>query len=152
MDLKQALKTSHFNNEVHRATINVLYTAWWLKSLNSRALKPLGITIEQFNVLRILKGSAPNPMCVREIASRMIEKSSNVPRIINKLKEKGLIQRCFETDDRRENRITLTQKGHSLLEEATNKVNSVNSADIDLNENQAREINNLLELMRQKEF
>ena len=85
MKLEQAIQSNKFKNEVHKAGLNILYTAWWLKTVMSRELKEFGLTHEQYNVLRILKGKYPEQMCVRDIACRMIEKSYNVPRIIDRL-------------------------------------------------------------------
>ena len=82
MKLEEAIKSTKFKSEVHKAVLHILYTAWWLKSVGAKELKEFGLTHEQYNVLRILKGKHPEQMCVRDIASRMIEKSSNVPRII----------------------------------------------------------------------
>ena len=56
MKLEQAIQSTKFKNEVHKAGLNILYTAWWLKTLMSRELKEFGLTHEQYNVLRILKG------------------------------------------------------------------------------------------------
>ena len=91
--LEIAIQSTKFKNEVHKAGLNILYTAWWLKTITVKELKEFGLTHEQYNVLRILKGKYPDQMCVRDIASRMIEKSSNVPRIIDRLELKKLMMR-----------------------------------------------------------
>ena len=57
MKLEQAIKSTTFRNEIHKAGLNILYTAWWLKTLMSKELKEYGLTHEQYNVLRILKGN-----------------------------------------------------------------------------------------------
>ena len=85
MKLQDAIKTNNFRDERHKASLNVIYTAYWFKSHLSTVFKEYGLTEEQFNVLRILKGKHPEPMCVRDIASRMLEKNSNVPRIADRL-------------------------------------------------------------------
>jgi DNA-binding MarR family transcriptional regulator len=83
--LEQAIQSNKFKNEMHKASLNILYTAWWLKTQMSKVLKEFGLTHEQYNVLRILKGKYPEQLCVKDISCRMIEKSSNVPRIIDRL-------------------------------------------------------------------
>ena len=90
MKLEQAIQSEKFETQVQKAGLNVLYTAWWLKTIVSKELKEFGLTHEQYNVLRILKGKYPELMCVRDIGNRMIEKSSNVPRIIDRLNLKNL--------------------------------------------------------------
>jgi hypothetical protein len=64
--LEQAIQSTKFKNEAHKAGLNILYTAWWLKTSFSQALKEYGLTHEQYNVLRILKGKHPEQMCVRD--------------------------------------------------------------------------------------
>jgi DNA-binding MarR family transcriptional regulator len=78
MKLEEAIKSNRFNDERHKATVNILYSAYWLRNSFSTALKEYDLTLEQHNVLRILKGSYPKALCVKEIASRIIEKSSSL--------------------------------------------------------------------------
>ena len=91
----------------------------------SKELKGYGLTHEQYNVLRILKGKYPEQMCVRDIACRMIEKSSNVPRIIDRLEVKKLVKRSTSPNDKRETVITLTQAGINILAITTDKINKL---------------------------
>ena len=91
MKLEEALQMNTFPSQKQKAGLNLLYTAWWLKSLISKELKEVGITHEQYNVLRILKGKHPEKMCVKDIGCRMIERSSNVPRIIDRLVAKKYV-------------------------------------------------------------
>ena len=97
-----------FADDTHKATLNILYTAYWLKNNYSAAIKETGITMEQFNVLRILKGKSPDKMCVKDIGSRMIEKNSNVPRIIERLLNKEYVAKSTSEIDKRETLIAIT--------------------------------------------
>lgn len=151
MKLEQAIQSTKFKNEVHKAGLNILYTAWWLKTVMSRELKEFGITHEQYNVLRILKGKYPDQMCVRDIACRMIEKSSNVPRIIDRLEIKKLVKRSTSALDKRETVITLTQAGITILEASTVVLNLVMDEMMLVNEGEALDLNNLLEKVRSNE-
>lgn len=151
MKLEQAIQSTKFKNEVHKAGLNILYTAWWLKTVMSRELKEFGITHEQYNVLRILKGKYPDQMCVRDIACRMIEKSSNVPRIIDRLEIKKLVKRSTSALDKRETVITLTQAGITILEASTVVLNRVMDEMMLVNEGEALDLNNLLEKVRSNE-
>ena len=148
MKLEEAIQTNKFKSEVHKASINLLYSAWWIKTILTKELKEYGLTHEQYNVLRILKGKHPESLCVKDIAGRMIEKNSNVPRIIDRLVIKKLVKRGTSAQDRRETNITLTGAGLSILESSTQKVNKTISGQLNLNEEEAEQLNRLVEKMR----
>jgi DNA-binding MarR family transcriptional regulator len=149
--LEQAIKSTKFKNETHKASLNILYTAWWLKTTMSKSLKEYGLTHEQYNVLRILKGKYPEQMCVRDIACRMIEKSSNVPRIIDRLEIKKLVIRTTSQLDKRETVITITAGGLVLLAATTVSMESLFDETLELSETDAKTLNQLLEKVRAKE-
>lgn len=151
MKLEEALQSTKFSSQTQKAGLNILYTAWWLKTLISRELKTLGLTNEQYNVLRILKGKHPDCMCVKDIGCRMIEKNSNVPRIIDRLELKKLVRRSTSAIDKRETVMTLTKDGTNILELANKRVNNVFTRSVELNEEEASNLNNLLEKIRAKE-
>ena len=151
MNLEEAIKSNKFKSEVHKAGLNILYTAWWLKTMTSKELKKYGLTHEQFNVLRILKGKYPQQMCVRDVTCRMIEKNSNVPRIVDRLELKKLVRRSASLNDKRETAISLTDAGINILEMATTKVNKLFEETIVMNETSATTLNKLLEEIRKNE-
>lgn len=148
MKLEEAIQTNKFKSEVHKASINLLYSAWWIKTILTKELKEYGLTHEQYNVLRILKGKHPESLCVKDIAERMIEKNSNVPRIIDRLVIKKLVKRGTSSQDRRETNITLTGAGLSILESSTQEVNKTINGQLNLNEEEAEQLNRLVEKMR----
>ena len=149
MKLEQAIQSSKFKSEVQKAVIHILYTAWWLKTMTVKELKEFGLTHEQYNVLRILKGKHPEQMCVRDIASRMIEKNSNVPRIIDRLELKKLVKRTTSQLDKRETVITITQGGIALLEASTLVIEDKALKDFTMTEEEAVTLNVLLEKIRE---
>ncbi len=149
--LENALLTNKFSSEAQKATLNILYTAWWLKSLTSKELKDFDLTHEQYNVLRILKGKYPDQLCVKDIARRMIEKNSNVPRIIDRLEIKKLVKRTVSESDKRETRITITKSGLSILESSTSKLNKAHNSIQTITEKEAEQLNFLLEKLRATE-
>ncbi len=151
MKLEEAIKSNKFKNEVHKAGLNILYTAWWLKTMISKELKKYGLTHEQYNVLRILKGKYPEQMCIRDIACRMIEKNSNVPRIVDKLELKKLVKRNASLNDKRETAIALTTVGVNIFDIATSKVNKLFADTIVMSESSANILNCLLEEIRKRE-
>jgi len=150
--LEQAIQSTKFKSEVQKAVLNTLYTAWWLKTVMSKELKEFGLTHEQYNVLRILKGKYPEQMCVRDVACRMIEKSSNVPRIIDRLELKKLVKRATSQIDKRETVITLTQSGIAILEASTRILDkSMDDNRFMMNCEDAEKLNSLLERLRKTE-
>jgi len=148
MKLEEALKSNRFADEVHKAGLNILYTAYWMKSHISAALKEIDLTAEQFNVLRILKGKHPEQMCVKDIASRMLEKNSNVPRIADRLVAKKLVKRTTSKEDKRETIMTLTEKGMHILDAANKTVEELNSRIMGIDNEDAKVLNELIEKMR----
>jgi len=149
--LEEAIQSVKFKNQTHKAGLNILYTAWWLKTVMSRELKKFGLTHEQYNVLRILKGKSPDEMCVKDIAGRMIEKSSNVPRIIDRLVAKKLVKRSTDANDKRHTVMTLTPAGFNILDTSTKRIDELFGELIAINETSATTLNQLLEQFREKE-
>jgi DNA-binding MarR family transcriptional regulator len=149
--LEQAIQSVKFKSEMHKAGLNILYTAWWLKTITAKELKEFGLTHEQYNVLRILKGKYPDQLCVRDIACRMIEKNSNVPRIIDRLEVKKLVKRSTSPSDKRETVITLTQVGINILSLCTERVDKLFNDVIEMDTTEAVQLNSLLEKVRAKE-
>ncbi len=151
MKLEEALKTNKFVNEKHRATLNLIYTSYWLRDSLSKKLKDeLGMTVEQHNVLRILKGSHPKQMCVKDIASRLVERSSNVPRIIDRLVTKKLVKRVQSKEDKRETLILLTDLGIEVTATARELVEQETDRMVNLSEKEAVILNGLMEKLREE--
>lgn len=107
-------QTKHLDDHL-KANLNIMFTANWLHNKISANLKPFNITPEQFNVLRILKGSHPKQMCQKDILSRMVAASSNLTLIIKKLSTKGLISVQSSAEDKRQYQISITKVGLDLL-------------------------------------
>jgi DNA-binding MarR family transcriptional regulator len=145
MKLEEAIQSKKFKNEMHKAGLNIMYTAWWLKTLGYKELKEFGLTHEQYNVLRILKGKHPEQMCVKDIASRMIEKNSNVPRIIDRLEDKEWVKRSQGCEDARQTVMSLTDAGLQILETSTKQLDAMWNGVMPLSETEAKALNELLE-------
>ena len=144
-EIKQNLK---FNSEFQKLSVNILYTASWLGIMFARKLKPYGLTLQQFNVLRILRGQLPEPATVNMIIDRMIDKSSNASRLVDRLLQKGLVERCINTVDKRSVNVIITEKGLALL--TTIDANSKNLVDElkTLSKDEAETVNRLLDKLR----
>lgn len=116
MKLEEELKTDQFLNTHHRAIVNIMYTANWFLSNINAILEPFGISEQQYNVLRTLKNNRGNPMKLYMISERMIHRTSNVTRLVEKLRQKGLLKREVCEENRRQVDISITKKGQELLE------------------------------------
>lgn len=115
MKLEAELKNSRPLPPRQRAMLNILFTASWVDCLLHRQLRPFGLTHPQYNILRILNGSAPNGLSVLDIKSRMIDRSSNVSRLVEKLRQAGLAERVPHSGDRRMVVVTISAQGKQLL-------------------------------------
>lgn len=148
MRIEEALQTDKFRDERHKGLLNLLYTAYWMKMQISTVLKEYGITVEQFNVLRILRGSLPKNLCVKEIGSRMIEKSSNVPRILERLQRDGLVERTPSETDRRESVSVITEKAMEILKQLDQKVIEKENEFMPVTAEEAAFFNSILDKIR----
>jgi DNA-binding MarR family transcriptional regulator len=145
LKLEKAIQSRGFINEKQKAVVNIMYTAYRVKTIISQALKAYALTPEQYNVLRILNGSYPEKMCVKDIAQRMIERSSNVPRIVDRLETKKLVKRSQSGEDKRETVILLSQAGINMLEAVNPALEKINAKMSDMSEAEARQLNDLLD-------
>lgn len=105
-----------FQNEKHRFLSNIVFTANWIRNQFEEFIKPFGISPQQFNILRILRG-AKDWLSMNEVKDRMVEKSPNATRLCDKLLEKGLLERARCDADRRMVHLRISQKGLDLLQE-----------------------------------
>lgn len=148
MSLEQEIKQERFQSEHQKASINILYTGSWLYNINAGYLKKFGITPEQFNVLRILRGSHPKPMMLAEITARMIDKSSNCTRLVEKLRQKGLVNREICADNRRQVDISITERGLQILKKIDADLPAWTSTLEKLTKSEAKELNRMLDKLR----
>jgi DNA-binding MarR family transcriptional regulator len=144
-EIKQEKK---FASENERAAVNIIFTSSWLYNLNVARLKKHNITPEQYNVLRILRGFYPTLLMLGDITCRMIDKSSNATRLIEKLRNKGHVKRELCETNRRQVDIVITERGLTLL----TKINS--EAEVWLHtlkgitKAEAQELNRILDKLR----
>lgn len=114
-DISKDIKTTFPTNKV-KALLNIIYTANWISSIQNEFFKPFGISPQQFNILRILRG-AGEAISVQNIKDRMVERAPNATRLMDKLCAKKLINRIPCPEDRRVVYIEITKKGLALLKE-----------------------------------
>jgi DNA-binding MarR family transcriptional regulator len=113
--LEDEIKQTTFQSEAHKAFLNVMYTSGWLLQRQQLAFKAYGLTAPQYNILRILRGQHPLPATVAMLIDRMLDKTSNASRIVDKLEEKKLATRTICPANRRAVDIHITEAGLRLL-------------------------------------
>jgi DNA-binding MarR family transcriptional regulator len=148
MSIETDLKQDKFHSEFEKVAINILFTGSWLYNLNATRLKKFDITPEQFNVLRILRGSHPKAMMLADIACRMIDKSSNATRLVEKLRQKGLLKREICEGNRRQVDISITEKGLELLKKIDKQTEEWREILNSISKTEARELNRMLDKLR----
>ncbi|OGX81399.1 transcriptional regulator [Hymenobacter lapidarius] len=115
MRIEDEIKQPIFRDEHQKGHINLVYTAGWLQLRQATAFKPYGLTLPQFNILRILRGQHPLPATVALLIDRMLDKTSNASRIVDRLEEKQLVTRTVCPANRRAVDIRITAAGLDLL-------------------------------------
>ena len=148
MALEQDIRQEKFDNEFHKTAINILFTSSWLYNLNALRLKPFGITPEQFNVLRILRGSHPKALMLADITCRMIDKNSNATRLVEKLRQKGFVDRTVCEGNRRQVDIKITPRGLKLLESIDKESSGWTASLKNISKAEAQELNRILDKLR----
>jgi len=136
---------SKFPNELVKALINIKYTAHWLDNIANEVLKPFKISEPQYNILRILRG-AGEPITVNMVKERMIQKSPNSTRLMDKLCDKDLIERVRCENDRRVVHVQISKKGLALLKKINS--NDLDAAMNSITENEAKVLNEILDKIR----
>lgn len=146
--IESEVKQEKFQSEFQKAAVNILFTGSWLYNLNVTFLKTFDVTPEQFNVLRILRGSHPKPMMLADITCRMIDKNSNATRLVEKLRVKGLVKREICKNNRRQVDISITDKGLMLLTKIDRSSDAWQSTLKNLSKAEAQQLNFLLDKLR----
>ncbi len=115
MRLEEEIKQSKFESEQQKAVLNIMVTSNWITSNQTKLLKKFDLSPPQYNVLRILRGAKDKPVMLADISSRMLDKMSNATRLVEKLKQKGLVNREQCEVNRRQVDISITEQGLQLL-------------------------------------
>lgn len=148
MKLEEEIKQEKFETQRQKAIINVIYTANWIGAVQHKIFKKHKLTAPQYNVLRILRGTSPDPLTVSSIQERMLDKMSNASRLVDKLVEKGCAERSTCMYDRRQVDVVITEGGLKLLKEIEPILNSFHNEAMTLSEADAKEVNNVLDKIR----
>ena len=147
MKIEEEIKQYKFQSPGQKAVVNLIYTTHWLEDKHQRFLTQFGITGQQFNILRILKGQYPNSILATEIKHRMLDKNSDVSRLLNRLEKKNLIRKKSCEYDKRATDIFISEEGLELLE-TVNKEQKKLDGVLNLNEEEAQGLSDLLDKAR----
>ena len=132
-----------------KTTINILYTASWFTNALTRILKPFGISWQQFNILRILRGQQGKPASLRLVSDRMIDQMSNTSRLIDKLVDKGLVERRECPNDRRQVDLLVTAEGERVVKEAYEVIDQNMQGRFEhISDQKLKQLNDLLDELR----
>src|SRR6476469_1904999 len=148
MRIEDEIKQPTFKSENQKAYINLAFTAGWLQQRQACAFKPYGLTLPQFNILRILRGQHPLPATVALLIDRMLDKTSNASRIVDRLEEKKLVTRTVCPANRRAVDIRITEAGLDLLHRIDQDGATIQHLG-QLSEDELRQLNTLLDKIRE---
>ncbi len=149
MELEKEIKQSLFKSPSSKAVLNIIYTGSWLMGKTVQVLKPYGISAQQYNVLRILKGRTPDSTALSDIQERMLDRMSNATRLVEKLRQKQYVTRVECPGNRRKVDIHITTTGLSLLADIYDKIDeSENEMMKKLSETQIESLNEILDQLR----
>ncbi len=115
MGIGKDIKQPKFKSEFQKSLINLIFTSNWLSEQQNKIFKPYGLTIPQYNVLRILRGQHPKPATINLIIERMLDRMSNASRLVDKLLAKGMVHRKQNQVDRRSVDVSISEDGLKLL-------------------------------------
>jgi DNA-binding MarR family transcriptional regulator len=149
MKIEQAINQRKFRDEHHKVVVNLLYTGNWLRDALGANLKSLGLLPQHYNALRIIRGKHPEPLSAGSIKEVMLDKASDVTRLLDKLEKLNYIQRRLCPHNRRKMDINITQQGLQLLDELDVPMDSFYKELIQrLSEEDAKLLSDLLDKMR----
>lgn len=148
MGIEKDIQQSKFRNAHQKASINLIYTLSWMRDKTKCIFEAEDITPQQFNILRILRGSFPQPLSTLQIRERMLEKMSDTSRIVDRLITKGLVKKVTCKSDRRLVDVIITDKGRKLLERLDEKQDAIDNVLGNLSEKDANILSDLLDKIR----
>ncbi len=148
MGISEDIQQSKFISAHQKAIINILYTSSWIAEKTRSILLPQGITEQQFNVLRILRGNFPDPLSTLQIRERMLDKMSDTSRLVDRMTKKDLIVKKTNDHDKRLVDIVISEKGLELLKIADANEDHYYAAFQGIDKVEAEKLSELLDKLR----
>ena len=150
MGIEKDINQYHFTSEGQKAVINLIYTSNWISEHIKEILDEHDITPQQFNILRILRGSDPQPLSTLTIRERMLDKMSDTSRIVDRLVIKGLAVKKVCSTDKRLVDVNITKEGKRILEILDKKQPEMSSITNNLTDAELKHLNSLLDNLRSR--
>ncbi len=148
MGIEKDINQYKFRNEYQKSIINIIYTYNWMTEQLKKELEAFGLTMQQFNILRILRGSE-TPLSTLQIRERMLDKMSDTSRIVDRLIIKGLVKKMTCKSDKRLVDVIITDKGRKTLSQIDEQEERMNNILNNLSTAEAKTLNKLLDKIRQ---
>ena len=148
MGIEDDIQSTKFEDNFQKVAINIAYTDGWLQNNFRGHLEKHNLTIQQFNVLRILRGQYPKPATVNLLKERMIDKMSDASRIVDRLVQKELVSRCTNTKDRRAVDVRINDKGLDILSKMDGEFKVKDILQKNLTAEEAATLSDLLDKLR----
>jgi DNA-binding MarR family transcriptional regulator len=148
MKLEDEIKQKKFKNDFHKLAVNLIYTHGWLSNHQAEFFKKFDITGAQYNILLILRGQHPNPASINLLKDRMLDKMSDASRLVERLKNKGLVEREICPDDRRKVEVKITNSGIELLKKMDDLEDKFENLFANIKSSEAKMLNELLDKLR----
>ncbi|WP_069659814.1 MarR family winged helix-turn-helix transcriptional regulator [Arcticibacter eurypsychrophilus] len=148
MELEKEIHQVRFKNDYHKLVVNMIYSYSWITGLVKERLSTEQVTLQQYNVLRILRGQYPKPATINLVKERMLDKMSDASRIVERLVQKELVTRTVNSVDRRAVDIVITQLGLDVLAYLDPIVTPEDILKKNITEEEAHQLNVLLDKLR----
>lgn len=148
MGLEKDINQYKFRNQQQKAIINLLYTHNWVMERIKKFVAAEDITPQQYNMLRILRGSYPTPLSTLQIRDRMLDKMSDTSRIVDRLILKNLVKKTVSPSDKRLVDVVITEQGQEVLKRLDEKNREMDGVINRLDENEMTQLNVLLDKIR----
>ncbi|MFN5423436.1 MAG: MarR family winged helix-turn-helix transcriptional regulator [bacterium] len=149
MGIENEIQQFRFTGENQKALINLMYTYHWVTERLKTILSENDITLQQYNILRILRGSDPKPLSTLNIRERMLDKMSDTSRIVDRLMLKGLVDKKNSKADKRLVDVSITEEGKKLLEDIDKKDDAMTGIIGNLNQDELMKLNQILDKLRE---
>jgi DNA-binding MarR family transcriptional regulator len=147
MSIENDINQSRFTSEYQKMNLNLIFTYNWAMERAKRFFEKADLTMQQYNILRILRGAA-KPLSTLQIRQRMLDKMSDTSRIVDRLLKKELVQKVICKNDRRLVDVTISEKGLELLSTLDRHTHELESHLTNISEEEARTVNQLLDKLR----
>lgn len=147
MGITKDIHQTKFRNEKNQAMVNLLFTNNWMMGKIKNFVNQEGITPQQYNILRILRG-ADMPLSTLHIRERMLDKMSDTSRVVERLLAKGFVVKKISEKDKRKVDVVISDKGRKVLEKLDARNNELDGIFKNLTKEEALHLSQLLDKLR----